>query len=91
MGAEVGLNPAFLCFAGGDNGFCSAEAEALDGANKSFLPTVICAADWVVTALRNPVDVLTPKSSPPEARLPGTMHPDFVSGAKLFDTCPGAE
>ena len=70
MLAEVGLYPAFLCFAGGDKGLGAAEAKAFYWADKNLLPTMICAADGVVAAFWNPVNVLTPERSPPEARHP---------------------
>ena len=68
--AKVGLYPALFGFACGDKSLSSAKAEALDGADKCFLPPMICATDGVIAALRNPMDILAPKSSPPEARHP---------------------
>ena len=67
---KIRLYPALLRLAGGDNGLCSAEAKALDGADQGLLPTVICAADRVVATFRDPMDVLTPERSPPKTRHP---------------------
>ena len=67
---EIIMYPTFLRLACRDKSLGAAEAKALNGANKSLLPTMISAADWIVAALRHPMDVSAPKGSPPKARLP---------------------
>ena len=68
--AEVGADPIGFGRASGDKSFGAAEAEALDWPDKSLLPSMIPAADWIIAALRHPVDIPAPKGRPPKARLP---------------------
>ena len=68
--AEVGADPVGFSLTGSDKNLCAAEAKALDGSNKSFLPTVISAADWIIATFRNPMYILAPKRRPPKAGLP---------------------
>lgn len=89
-GAEIGADPVCFGFACRDKSLCAAEADTLNWTDQSFLPTMIGASDWVVAALRNPMDVLPPERGPPEARHPRAMYPDLISGTKLIDACPCA-
>ena len=88
---KIGANPVGLGFAGGDKHLSAAEAKALDGADKSLLPTMIGPPDWIITCLWHPTDVPAPQRRPPEAGQPSTMNPYLVSGSKLANRCPRAE
>lgn len=68
--AEIRLDPPLLRLASSDKSLDSAEAKALNGSDKSLLPTMISAADWIVAALRHPMDIPAPKGRPPKAGLP---------------------
>ena len=88
MGVEIGLNPVLLRFACGNKRLCAAEAGALDGANQSLLPAMICSADGIVAAFRHPVDILVPQRRPPKAWLPSAVNPDLISRTKAAGTSP---
>ena len=68
--AEVGADPIGFGRACRDKSLCAAEAEALDGTDKPFLPAMIGAADRIVAAFWHPVDIPAPQRRPPKARLP---------------------
>ena len=76
--AEVGADPIGFGRACRDKGLCSAEAEALDGADKPLLPAMVPAADGIIAAFRHPTDIPAPQRSPPKAGLPGAVNPDFI-------------
>ena len=86
--AEVEADPIDFGRACGNKSLGAAEAKALDGANKRFLPSVIFQADWIVAALRHPMDVSAPERRPPKAGLPGAMNPHFIRRSQLAHLRP---
>ena len=85
------MYPTFLCIAGGDKRLCAAEAEALDGADKPFLPAMILATNRIVATLRHPMDIPTPERGPPKAGLPGAVDPDLIRRPQPADASPSSE